>query len=90
MYVPTPHGEHISSLFEFVSKNSPAKHARHDVLPVAFGLRPVAQVGHEVSRFCSFDAVSSAQSTQSSRVTPSARPCLPGRQGRHEAAPISD
>ena len=70
--------------------NNPAKHARHAVLPVDTVSRPEAQVGHDVSRFCSFDAVPLAQSSQSSRVTPSARPCLPGRQGRHEAAPISD
>jgi hypothetical protein len=71
-----------------VTKN-PAKQARHVVLPVDFVSRPVAHVGHDVLRSASADAVPIAQASQASRVTPSVRPYLPGKQGRQADFPGS-
>ena len=66
--------------------NNPAKQARHDVLPFVSGLiRPVAQV-LQLGWLASSWYVLIAHLSHSTRST---RSCLPGRHGRHEAAPIS-
>ena len=80
VYCPAPHSVQISSPSEFSSLNFPARQFLHAVLPVPSGALPVGHVGHRVVRLTSFDAVPFAQSSQSSRLMLSNRPCLPCRQ----------
>ena len=80
VYCPASHSVQIISSSEFFSWNFPARQALQAVLPVPSGALPVGHVGHRVVRLTSFDAVPFAQSSQSSRLMLSNRPCLPCRQ----------
>ena len=77
MNCPAPHSVQISSSSEFFSLNFPARQLLQAVFPFPSGFLPVAHVGHRVVRLTSFDAVPIAQSSQSSRLVLSDRPCLP-------------
>ena len=77
MNCPAPHSVQISSSSEFFSSNFPARQLLQAVFPFPSGFLPVAHVGHGVVRLTSFDAVPIAQSSQSSRLVLSDRPCLP-------------
>ena len=81
---PTPQFVQIISSSEFSSRNFPARQLLQAVFPSPSGALPVAHVGHRVARLTSFDAVPIAQSSQSSRLVLSNRPCLPCREIREE------
>ena len=50
------------------------------MFPSPSGALPVGHVGHGVARLTTADAVPNAQSSQSSRLVLSNRPCLPCRE----------